>query len=125
MKIVDSLNCIYNMIIFKQIDAQHPLNKLLTKRETNNRSDSSSQLLFWPVEILLRVYIAYYQCSYIHIQQFNKKTMGLQRFKLLPCDGVEASHSPYRFVPTLPIVVQLVGGVCQPVRCRRELPAFL
>ncbi len=60
MKIVDSLNCIYNVIIFNQIDAQHPLNKLLTKRETDNRSDSSSQLLFWSVEILLRVYIVYY-----------------------------------------------------------------
>ena len=71
------------------------------------------------------MYIAYYQQDYILIQQFNKKTMDLQRFKLLPCDGIEASHSPYRLIPTLPIVVQLVGGVCQPVRCRRELPALL
>ena len=51
--------------------------------------------------------------------------MDLQRFKLPPCDGIEASHSPYRLIPTLPIVVKLVGGVCQPVRCRRELPALL
>ena len=51
--------------------------------------------------------------------------MELQRFKLLPCDGIEASHSPYRLIPTLPIVVQLVGGVCQSVRCRRELPILL
>ena len=51
--------------------------------------------------------------------------MDLQRFKLLPCDGIESSHSPYRLIPTLPIVVQLVGGVCQPIRCRRELPILL
>ena len=51
--------------------------------------------------------------------------MELQSFKLLPCDGVETSHSPYRLIPTFPIVVQLVGGICQPVRCRRELPTLL
>lgn len=51
--------------------------------------------------------------------------MDLQRFKLLPRDAVEASHSPYRLIPTLPIVVQLVGGVCKPVRCWRELPTLL
>jgi len=51
--------------------------------------------------------------------------MDLQRFKLLPCDGVEASYSPYRLIPTLPIIVQLVGGVCQSVRCRHEFPTLL
>ena len=51
--------------------------------------------------------------------------MELQRFELLPCDGIEASHSPYRLIPTLPIVVQLVGSVCKSVRCRRELPTLL
>lgn len=51
--------------------------------------------------------------------------MDLQRFKLLPRDGIEASHSPYRFIPALSIVVQLVGGVYQPVRCGRELPTLL
>ena len=51
--------------------------------------------------------------------------MDLQRFKLLPCDGIEASHSPYRLIPTLPIIVQLVGGVCQSVRCWREFPTLL
>ena len=51
--------------------------------------------------------------------------MELQRFELLPCDGIEASHSLYRLIPTLPIVVQLVGGVCKSVRCRRELPTLL
>lgn len=105
MKIVDSLNGICNMFIYIQIDAQHPLNKPLAKRETNNRSGLYAQLLFWSVEILLRVYIACYQHGYIIIQQFNKKIMELLRFKLLPCDGIEASHSPYRFIPTLPIVV--------------------
>ena len=51
--------------------------------------------------------------------------MDLLRFKLLPCDGIEASHSPYRLIPTLPIVVQLVGGICQSVWCRREFPTLL
>ena len=115
MKIVDSLNGICNMFIYIQIGAQHPLNKPLTKRETDNRSGLYAQLLFWSVEILLRVYIAYYQYDYILIQQFNKKIMDLQRFKLLPCDGIEASHSPYRLIPTLPIIVQLVGSVCKSV----------
>ena len=71
------------------------------------------------------MYIAYYQYDYILIQQFNKKTMDLQRFKLLPCDGIEASHFPYRLISILPIVVQLIGCVCQSVRCRRELPILL
>ena len=49
----------------------------------------------------------------------------LQGFKLLPCDGVEASHSPYRLIPTLPIAVELVGGISQSVGCRRKFPALL
>ena len=55
----------------------------------------------------------------------TKKTMDLQGFKLLRCDGVEASDPPYRLVPTFPIVVQLVGGVCQSVQCRGKFPALL
>ena len=51
--------------------------------------------------------------------------MGLQGFKLLPCDGVETSDPPYRLVPTFPIIVQLVGGICQSVLCRCQFPAFL
>ena len=125
MKIVDSLNGICNMFIYIQIDAQHPLNKPLTKRETDNRSWLYAQLLFWSVEILLRVYIAYYQYDYILIQQFNKKIMELQRFKLQPCDGIEASHSPYRLIPTLPIAVELVGGISQSVWRRGQFPTFL
>lgn len=125
MKIVDSLNGICNMFIYIQIDAQHPLNKPLTKRETDNRSWLYAQFLFWSVEILLRVYIAYYQYDYILIQQFNKKIMELQRFKLLPCDGIEASHSPYRLIPTLPIAVELVGGISQSVWRRGQFPTFL
>lgn len=125
MKIVDSLNGICNMFIYIQIDAQHPLNKPLTKRETDNRSWLYAQFLFWSVEILLRVYIAYYQYDYILIQQFNKKIMELQRFKLLPCDGIEASHSPYRLIPTLPIAVELVGGISQSVWRRSQFPTFL
>lgn len=125
MKIVDSLNGICNMFIYIQIDAQHPLNKPLTKRETDNRSWLYAQFLFWSVEILLRVYIAYYQYDYILIQQFNKKIMELQRFKLLPCDGIEASHSPYRLIPTLPIAVEQVGGIGQSVWRRGQFPTFL
>lgn len=125
MKIVDSLNGICNMFIYIQIDAQHPLNKPLTKRETDNRSWLYAQFLFWSVEILLRVYIAYYQYDYILIQQFNKKIMELQRFKLLPCDGIEASHSPYRLIPTLPIAVELVGSISQSVWRRGKFPTFL
>lgn len=41
--------------------------------------------------------------------------MYLQRFKLFPCDGVEASDPPYRLVPAFPIIIQLVGGICQSV----------
>ena len=125
MKIVDSLNGICNMFIYIQIDAQHPLNKPLTKRETDNRSWLYAQFLFWSVEILLRVYIVYYQCVYTHIQQFNRKTMVLQGFELFPCDGVEASHSPYRLIPTLPIAVELVGGISQSVWRRGQFPTFL
>ena len=125
MKIVDSLNGICNMLISMQIDSQHPLNKPLAQREADNRLWLYAQLLFWSVEILLRVYIAYYQYDYILIQQFNKKIMELQRFKLLPCDGIEASHSPYRLIPTLPIAVELVGGISQSVWRRGQFPTFL
>lgn len=51
--------------------------------------------------------------------------MELQRFELLPCDGIEASHSLYRLIPTLPIVIELVGGIGQSVGYRGEFPAFL
>lgn len=51
--------------------------------------------------------------------------MELQGFKLLPCDGVEASDPPYRFVPTFPIIIQLVGGICQSVHSRGQFPALL
>ena len=62
-----------NPFIYRLLNAQQLLNKALAKREINNRSVSCSQLLFWSVEILLRVYIAYYQYGYILIHQFNKK----------------------------------------------------
>lgn len=119
------MNCQCNMFIYSLVTSQHLLNKPLTKREINKRGSVVSQLLFWLVEILLRMYIVYCQCIYTHIQQFNRKMIILQGFKLLPCDGVEASHSPYRLIPTLPIVVKLISGICQPVRCRYELPTLL
>jgi len=61
------------MLIDTQIDTQHPLNKLLTKRATNNRLGLYAQLLFWLIEILLRGSIVHYQHVYIHIQHFNRK----------------------------------------------------
>ena len=51
--------------------------------------------------------------------------MELQGFKLFPCDGVEASDPPYWFVPTFPIIIQLVGGICQSVQCRSQFPVLL
>lgn len=51
--------------------------------------------------------------------------MELQGFKLLPCDGVEASDPPYRLVPTFPIIIQMVGGICKSVLCRGQFPALL
>ena len=119
------MNCQCNIFIYSLVTSQHLLNKPLAKREIHKRVSVVSQLLFWLVEILLRMYIAYYQYDYIIIQQFNKKTMDLQRFKLLPCDGIEASHSPYRLIPTLPIAVELVGGISQSVWRRGQFPTFL
>ena len=113
------------MLIYKIIKAQHLLNKPLTKREIYKWECTVSQLLFWLVEILLRGYIVYYQRVYTHIQQFNRKMILLQGFELLPCDGVEASHSPYRLIVATLIVVALIGGVGKPVGCRCQFPTLL
>ena len=67
------MNRQFNSFIYRLIYAQQFLNKALAKREINNRSVRWSQLLFWSVEILLRVHIPYYQNGYILIHQFNKK----------------------------------------------------
>ena len=61
------------MFIYSLVTSQHFLNKPLAKREIHKRVSVVSQLLFWLVEILLRVYIAYCQYVYIHIQHFNRK----------------------------------------------------
>ena len=119
------MNCQCSMFIYSFVTSQHLLNKPLTKREIHKRVSVVSQLLFWLVEILLRMYIVYCQFIYTHIQQFNRKMIVLQGFKLLPCDGVEASHSPYRLIPTLPIAVELVGGISQSVWRRGQFPTFL
>ena len=113
------------MFIYSLVTSQHLLNKPLAKREIHKRVSVVSQLLFWLVEILLRMYIVYCQFIYTHIQQFNRKMIVLQGFKLCPCDGVEASHSPYRLIPTLPIAVELVGGISQSVWRRGQFPTFL
>ncbi len=106
------------MLIYRLVTVQHVLNKLLTKREIYNLVCAVTQLLFWIVEILLKVYVVYYQCVYTHIQQFNRKMIVLQRFELLPCDSVVASHSPYRLIMATLVVVALIGGVGKPVGCR-------
>ncbi len=81
-----------------------------------------SQLFFSIVENLLRVYAVYYQYGYIIIHQFNKKRIVLQGFKLFPCDGVETTDSFYRLISALPIVIELVSGICKPVRGRSKFP---
>lgn len=113
------------MLINRLVTAQHILNKPLTKREIYNWACAVSQLLFWLVEILLRMYIVYCQCIYTHIQQFNRKMIVLQGFKLLPCDGVETSHPLYRLIVTTSVVIALIGGVGKPVWCRCQFPALL
>ena len=114
-----------NIFIYSIITTQHLLNKQLDKRETDKRMPFFPQQPFSVVEILLRVYIVYYQHSYMSIQQFNKKRMILQGFKLFPCDGVETTDSFYRLIPAFPVVVEPVGGIGQSVGCRCEFPAFL
>ena len=112
------MNCQCNIFIYSLVTSQHLLNKPLAKRKINKRVSVVSQLLFWLVEILLRMYIVYCQCIYTHIQQFNRKMIVLQGFKLLPCDGVEASHPLYRLIVTTSVVIALIGGVGKPVWCR-------
>ena len=68
------------VLIFKVMFSQHLLNKSLTKREINERGSPVSQRPFGLVEILLRVYIVYFQCIYTHIQQFIKNKELLQGF---------------------------------------------
>ena len=118
------MNGRYNMFIYSIIIAQHLLNKPLDKRGINKRVLFLSQQLFSIVEKLLRVYIVSNQYIYVLIHQFNKK-MILQGFKLFPCDGVETTDSFYRLIPTLPIIVELVGGIGQSVGCWCEFPALL
>ena len=113
------------MLIYRPINTQHLLNKPLTKREIYKWECVVSQLLFLLVEILLRVYIVYYQCVYAHIQQFNRKIIVLQGFELLFCDGVVTSHSPYRLIVATLVVVALIGGVGKSVRCRCQFPTLL
>ncbi len=64
----------FNILIYSIILSQRLLNKLLAKREINNRSVCYPQLPFWCVEFLLRAHIAYYQHGYSPIHQFNKNS---------------------------------------------------
>ncbi len=68
------------VLIFKAMFSQRILNKSLAKREIYKWECEVSQLLFWLVEILLRMYIAYYQYIYCSIQQFNNNKEVLQGF---------------------------------------------
>ena len=119
------MNGICIVLYVNALYSQHLLNKPLAKREIHKRVSVVSQLLFWLVEILLRMYIVYCHCIYTHIQQFNRKMIVLQGFELLPCDGVEASHPLYRLIVTTSVVIALIGGVGKPVWCRCQFPALL
>ena len=119
------MNCQCNIFIYSLVTSQHLLNKPLTNRESNKLMLFPSQLFFSIVENLLRVYAVYYQYGYIIIHQFNKKRIVLQGFKLFPCDGVETTDSFYRLISALPIVIELVSGICKPVRGRSKFPTFL
>ena len=68
------------VLIYRVMFSQHLLNKSLTKREIYERGSPVSQHPFGLVEILLRVYIVYFQCIYTQIQQFNKNKELLQGF---------------------------------------------
>ena len=119
------MNEICIVLYVNALYSQHLLNKPLTNRESNKLMLFPSQLFFSIVENLLRVYAVYYQYGYIIIHQFNKKRIVLQGFKLFPCDGVETTDSFYRLISALPIVIELVSGICKPVRGRSKFPTFL
>ncbi len=72
------------MFIYSLVTSQHLFNKPLTKREIHKRLSAVSQLLFWLVEILLKMYIVYYQCIYTYIQQFNRKNDSVTRIRVVP-----------------------------------------
>ena len=66
------MNCQCNMFIYSLVTSQYLLNKPLTKREIHKRVSVVSQLLFWLVEILLRMYISFIVSVFIPI--FNNST---------------------------------------------------
>ncbi len=119
------MNDIHIALYVNALYPQHLLNKPLTNRESDKRLPFLLQHYFSIVEYLLRVYVVYYQHGYVPIQQFSKKRMMLQGFKLFPCNGVETPDPFDRLIPALPIVVELVGGIGQPVGCRGEFPTLL
>ena len=49
----------------------------------------------------------------------------LQGFELLPCDGVVASHSPYRLIVATLVVVALIGSVGKSVWRWCQFPTLL
>ena len=119
------MNCQCNIFIYSLVTSH--ISQQTTRQKRNSQTVSVvSQLLFWLVEILLRMYIVYCQCIYTHIQQFNRKMIVLQGFKLLPCDGVETRDLVfYRLIVTTSVVIALIGGVGKPVWCRCQFPALL
>ena len=119
------MNEICIVLYVNALYSQHLLNKPLTNRESNKRMSFLPQLFFLIVENLLRTYVVCFQHGYIPIQQFDKKRMILQGFKLFPCDSIETPDPFYRLIPALPIVVELVGGIGQSVGCRGEFPTLL
>ena len=119
------MNGTYIRLYVKVLFSQHLLNKSLTNMESDKRLPFLPQHYFSIVGYLLRVYVVYFQYGYITIQQINKKRKRLQRFKLFPCDGIETPDPLYRLIPTLPIVIELIGGIGQSVGCRGKFPALL
>ena len=95
---MDSLISLYTVLYF--------LNDFSTNHSPKEKSTVGTvcypQLLFWSVEILLRVYIACYQHSYIPIHQFkqkNNRITGIQAVPLWWCNSVPPSLSAHTDIP--------------------------
>ena len=71
------MNRVYMILIFTIITAQRLLNKVLTKREKASVPACRPQQQIPLVELLLRMYIAYYHILNAYIQQFIRITVYL------------------------------------------------
>lgn len=71
------MNCVCIVLIFIIIKTQRLLNKVPNKREKANVPACRPQQPFSVVELLLRMYIAYYHTLNTDIQQFIRITVYL------------------------------------------------